>query len=247
MNPKILTFQEEPQLSQAVHLLHKQFPPFIVYGDPVSWNLWNEVGLYKNFPSYQFALRDEENEIIGCGHTIPLYWNGRESHLPSGYDDSLKEGFKNKKPNTLCGLAAITSFNHKGKGYSYALIHAMKRIAEMNDFTSVILPVRPTWKQHYPIISIDHYASWERDNGEPFDPWLRVHWRLGGVQLQTAPRSMYITGTIQQWEGWTGMSFPETGRYKVPGALSLVNINIEKNYGEYYDPNVWVVHHTHNL
>jgi hypothetical protein len=38
---------------------------------------------------------------------------------------------------------------------------------------------------------------------------------------------MVISGTVAQWEHWTGMAFPETGRYVVPEALDLVDIDRE--------------------
>ena len=34
----------------------------------------------------------------------------------------------------------------------------------------------------------------------------------------------------------------ETGKYVIRGVLKPVKINIEKNIGEYMEPNVWVLH-----
>ena len=53
---------------------------------------------------------------------------------------------------------------------------------------------------------------------------------------------MTIAGTIAQWEDWTQMSFPETGKYIVPGALLPVEMDCENDSGVYLEPNVWVEH-----
>jgi hypothetical protein len=55
---------------------------------------------------------------------------------------------------------------------------------------------------------------------------------------------MVITGTVREWETWTGMRFPESGAYVVPEALQPVLIDLECNSGRYEDPNVWMRHAT---
>ena len=85
--------------------------------------------------------------------------------------------------------------------------------------TALIAPVRPTWKERYPLTPIERYVLWRREDGLPYDPWLRTHERLGAEVLDVAPRSMTITGSRDEWEEWTGLQFPEDGDYVVPGAL----------------------------
>jgi hypothetical protein len=106
----------------------------------------------------------------------------------------------------------------------------------------MIAPVRPTLKSRYPLMPIERFITWTRDDGVPLDPWLRTHWRLGARILKPAPRSMVMVGTVAEWEHWTGMRFPESGRYVVPDALDLVVIDREHDRGEYVEPNVWMRH-----
>ncbi|MGH7666059.1 MAG: hypothetical protein ACREN1_01920 [Candidatus Dormibacteria bacterium] len=54
---------------------------------------------------------------------------------------------------------------------------------------------------------------------------------------------MVITGTVAEWEGWAAMVFPEAGRYVVPGALDLVEIDRAGDRGTYVEPNLWMRHH----
>jgi hypothetical protein len=53
---------------------------------------------------------------------------------------------------------------------------------------------------------------------------------------------MDIPGTVAEWEEWTGMAFPESGEYVVPGALVPVTIDRERDQGRYVEPNVWMLH-----
>ena len=53
---------------------------------------------------------------------------------------------------------------------------------------------------------------------------------------------MTITGTIAEWEEWTGLRFFESGRYVIPGALVPVEMDVQGDLGTYVEPIVWVVH-----
>ena len=53
---------------------------------------------------------------------------------------------------------------------------------------------------------------------------------------------MNVTGTVGEWEEWTGMRFAESGDYPVEGALDLVTIDREHDRGNYAEPNVWMEH-----
>ena len=89
---------------------------------------------------------------------------------------------------------------------------------------------------------IARYRTRSESDGSPFDPWLRVHHRLGAGFLKIAPATVTVTGTVAEWEDWTSMSFPDNGPYVVPGALQPVVINKERDVGRYEDPNVWMRH-----
>lgn len=106
----------------------------------------------------------------------------------------------------------------------------------------MIAPVRPTLKSRYPLTPIEQFATWTRDDGLPLDPWLRTHIRLGARLIATAPASQTMTGTVAQWQQWTGLRFPETGTYVIPDGLSTLNIDAQHDTGIYIEPNVWMRH-----
>ena len=73
---------------------------------------------------------------------------------------------------------------------------------------------------------MEDYLAWKRDDGLPVDDWLRVHARLGGRFVRVCPRSFVVEDTITEWREWTGMEFPTSGEYIVPGALVPVAIDL---------------------
>jgi hypothetical protein len=123
------------------------------------------------------------------------------------------------------------------------MLHAMAGLARDAGLAHLIAPVRPTLKDRYPTIPIERYARWMRPDGTPFDPWVRVHTQLGARIGPAIPRSLHITGTVGDWESWTGMRFPETGDYVFPAGLATVHIDRDNDTGEYWEPNIWIIHH----
>jgi len=243
---RVVTFAERPDLRDAVSRLHGEaWPPFQSKGAAVQ-RYWN--ALYTDYPEFQFALLSDGAGPVAAGNTIPLRWDGQVTTLPDGWDDAVDSAFAHQAgpADTLCALSAVTRSDHQRAGLSAGVIEEMKNVATRHGFHRLIAPVRPTWKARYPLTPIDRYATWRRPDGTAFDPWLRVHLRLGGIILRTARRSTVIEGTVEQWEEWTAMSFPDSGSYIVPGALSPIQIDTDADRGVYVEPNIWVLHQLPN-
>jgi hypothetical protein len=131
---------------------------------------------------------------------------------------------------------------HQSRRLSVPMLHQMKAIAAREGFETLLAPLRPSWKERYPLTPIERYVAWTRDDGLPFDPWLRVHVRMGAEILRPEPESLRITGTVGDWESWTEMAFPESGEYVFPHGLAPVEIDREADEGRYWEPNVWMLH-----
>ena len=106
----------------------------------------------------------------------------------------------------------------------------------------MVAPVRPTGKPDYPLASLADYVGWRRSDGTAFDPWIRVHERLGATLVGDAPRSMVVEGSIADWESWTGMRFQQSGDYVVPHAFQPIAFDLEADRAVYVEPNVWMEH-----
>lgn len=220
--------------------------PEFMRKDPVANKYWSD--LYQTFPEFQFTLLETGTyNAIAVGSSIPLAWDGNLGDLPDdGWDWALEQGFKDyaakRTPNIQCALSITVSQKYRGKGISAHAVQAMKSMCFANGFHTMIAPVRPSFKSLYPLTPMERYIQWRNDDGLPFDPWIRVHVRLGAEIVKVCPQSMRITGTVEDWEHWTGMRFPESGMYIVPGALVPVEIDHDANQGTYVEPNVWMRH-----
>jgi hypothetical protein len=122
------------------------------------------------------------------------------------------------------------------------MLAAMQAAARLSGLRALIACVRPTLLARYPLTPIATYARWTREDGLPFDPWIRIHVRLGGRMSRPESVSMRIVGSVAEWESWAGMPFPESGSYVVDGALAPVQIDRESDAGTYHEPDVWVIH-----
>jgi len=167
--------------------------------------------------------------------------------LPAGYTESLAravDGHRHgRPPDTLVVAAAQVHPEHRGHGVAAELLTAFRALADQRGWPRVIAPVRPTLKARYPLTPIEEFAAWTRpSDGAPLDPWLRTHWRLGARIIATAPRSQTMTGSVTEWEAWTGMAFPTTGEYVIPDGLVPLHIDREADRGTYVEPNVWMRH-----
>ena len=127
-------------------------------------------------------------------------------------------------------------------GLAAELLRGMGELARRHGLRRLIAPVRPSWKERYPLAPIDRYMTWRRLDGELIDPWMRLHERLGARVAAAAPESMLITGTVAEWETWTGLLLPESGTYVFPHGLAPLSVDREADLGRYWEPNVWMVH-----
>ena len=220
------------------------WPEYNVHGD-VSGALWD--AFVERFPEFQFALLDEQSgDLAGRGYTIPCAWDGTVDGLPGGFDGLMEDAFavqdRGDPPDTLSAMAIAIRPAHQGQGLAARMIEHMQAIARDRALGALIAPLRPTWKERYPLAPIERYAFWTREDGAPFDPWIRLHARLGGEILRPEPRSLRITGTIAEWESWTGLPFPDSGPYVFPQGLAPLEIDRDEDIGRYWEPNVWVRH-----
>ncbi len=237
---KVVRYVDRPDLMERRYreLVVPAFPAYMNENEP--GNLyWDR--LYTDFPDFQVALV-EGDDLLAEAHAVPLPWDGSREDLPSGWDEGFVRGMTVDAPHTaLMALAISVAPEQKGKRLSSRMIATFTEGARAAGLSNgVIAPVRPTWKERYPLIPIEAYVGWRREDGSHFDPWLRIHEKVGGEILEPAPRSMVIQAPASDWAEWTGMAFPADGEYVFPGALA--KLVVEDGIGTHVEPNVWVHH-----
>jgi GNAT superfamily N-acetyltransferase len=245
MGIALATYPERPELwEDTADISDEVWPEYNKHGDVTNHYWWR---LLPEFPDFQFALHDEQTgELLAEGHTVPCAWDGTPGDLGDGIDEimlSVFEPDRRREPATaLCALAAEVRPKFQGRGLADEVLNAMAEIARRHALAHLIAPVRPSMKDRYPLAAIQDYVLWTREDGEPFDPWIRIHTRRGGQIVKPIPESMAITGTVADWEQWTGMRFPGNGRYTFPGGLAPLDIDHGRDIGFYFEPNVWITH-----
>lgn len=242
----LVTAAERPELvEQMLELGASPWPEFMDHGAVVNRHFRS---IYELAPEYQFALLDAaDGSLAVVGNSIPIRWDGDPATLPAeGIDAVLEAGVscfrEGATPTAASALMIVVAQDRLGQRISGSAIRAMAEVVGRQGLRNLVAPVRPTEKHRYPLAPMESYIRWRRPDGLPFDPWIRVHERVGGEILDVAAEAMRISGTVAEWEHWTGMSLPETGSYVVPGALVPVEVDREKDLGQYVEPACWVGH-----
>lgn len=238
----IFTAEERPDLwRRAAPLFSGIWPEYNMHGNRSGEYFGQLVPRYARF---QLLLYDDAvDRIVGRGRAIPFRWDGSLADLPAGIDAvGLRAVSDDSAPTAVSALAAEVESDRQGQGLSRLIIQAMAAATRAAGLGPLVAPVRPSMKDRYPLIPIEAYSRWSRGDGLPFDPWMRVHARLGAAILRAEPRSMEITAPVADWERWTGMELPQPGDYVFPGGLAP--LAVAEGVGRYWEPNVWMLHAT---
>jgi GNAT superfamily N-acetyltransferase len=241
---QLIPVAQAPQYDEEAEQRFVEEWPEFIFHDVVVRTYAERRSSY--FPEWEFYLvSDDERLIAGCWG-VPIAWDGSVADLPGGFTDSLVRAVtayeEGVVPNTFVLMAAAVRSDEQGRGHATRVLTAIRDHAVAAGLPQVIAPVRPTLKSRYPLTPVETFMTWTRDDGLPLDPWLRTHIRLGATLLAPAPASQTMTGTVADWEKWTGMAFPSTGTYVIPDGLTVLEIDRTTDTGTYREPNIWLRH-----
>ncbi|QCX77089.1 hypothetical protein C9F11_17165 [Streptomyces sp. YIM 121038] len=248
----ITTLAERPGLAGPMWAMDDSWAEFVGH-DLVARS---HMGLIPEaFPEYVLLATDGQERVVARAFSVPFALRSEErggdrAELPDGgWDQVLVWAFDDRhggeKADTVSAIEVAVDPACQGHGLSGRMLAAMRENARARGFAEVVAPVRPNAKHQEPATPIEEYARRTRDDGLPYDPWLRVHVRAGGVIAKVAPVSMTVSGSLAQWREWTGLPFDGPGgerRVEVPGALVPVHRVPEQGCAVYVEPNVWVRH-----
>lgn len=235
----------EDQIDQYRHAVVNAFPQ-IVRSSQVIANHWASVEKY--FSEYQLFLINDHEDVVAFINSIPFYWDRNLDLLPrEGWDWMLIKGVedfeKNILPNSLGGLQIIVAKDYLGQGYSKVILDKAKEVVRRMGFDNFVIPIRPTFKSRHPNMAMSDYIEYQED-GRIYDPWIRTHLKGGAQILKICDRAMHVYGDINFWENIMKNPIEATGNYIVDGALNPVYMDVDKDYGEYYEDNLWISYPT---
>lgn len=241
MSVEVLTLAAAPELAGTMRALDAQWPEFLLHSRSAA--LLPQT--IEAFPDLQFLVR-VDGSVDAVGHSVPLPWDNQvESLGDEGWDWALELAFREQgAPGAICGLEINVRSEARGRGLAAVAVGAMRDLATAAGL-DLVIPVRPNRKHEYPEVPFDEYVNWLRPDGQAFDPWLRVHRRLGGRPLRIAHKALTVESTVGDWRAWTGMRFERSGSYPVPHALVPVEIDLDEDRGRYEEPNLWILHDRH--
>ena len=239
---QVFTAEERPDLwerARTERLFEALWPEYNLHGSNAALYFGR---LMPRFAKIQALFVDRRTgDLIARARTIPFWWDRTLEDLPTGIDAVGRRAVEDhRSPTALSALSAEVRSEYQRTGLSALVIATMAATARRVCLAPLVAPVRPSWKDRFPLTSIVDYAVWQRRDGLPFDPWIRVHVRLGARILRPEANSMEFTAQLSDWENWTGMRFHHDRNYAFPGGLAPLTVT--GDVARYWEPNVWMLH-----
>lgn len=218
--------------------------PTFMQKDPNAQLYYGELDTVADY----VLLATDGDEPVAKAYSTPFAFGieGREELPDAGWDQVIRwqhdDRLAGRERNAVTALEIIVLKERQGTGIASAMVKALRDNAFRLGHDVLYAPVRPSQKSAEPETPMSEYAFRVRDDGLPYDAWLRVHVRAGGRILKVCPVSMTIPGTLAQWRRWTGLPFDTDGPVLVEGALNPVLVSLSQDFAVYTEPNVWVEH-----
>jgi len=203
--------------------------------------------IISSFSEYVLLAYGSEikDELMAYAVAIPFKGPEDINDLPdSGYDGVLHDAFvgldKKIKPSMLCAISITVDPKFRGLNLSVIMAKSLTKLTKDNGFKNLVVPIRPPGKANEIEMDMMEYAKKLQLDGEPFDYWIRLHYKLGARIIKICYNSMVMSYDIGTWEKITGLKFTETKNYIIPDALAPLEVQYEKNIATMHEPNVWM-------
>jgi len=241
--PDLLGKVFDPEIQSAVPDFMRHDPVAALYYGNGQLEHYSEFGLVAVDPA-------EPDRPIARAFSVPFAFRGgtagREELPDSGWDAVIRWADEDRRAGrqatAVSALEIMVAPRLQRSGISRLMLTALRENARRLGFADLYAPLRPTDKHREPLTPFADYVARQREDGLPYDSWVRTHVRAGARIVKVASCSMVIAGTIADWRGWTGLAFTASGQAIVPGALSPIHVSLELDYAVYVEPNLWVHH-----
>jgi len=226
MNLEIFTLRERPELRPQIFsaAFRPPFWPEFLLHDSAA-RLYFDEPHFAAHEDYAFAAL-EHGTVVGRAFSVPFAFGieGRRELPDGGWDEVIRWAHEDRvlgqAPTAVSALEISLLAPARGRGFSRAMLEAMRRNTHARGFRDLYAPVRPTGKAQQPFKPMRDYVAARRPDGLPADPWLRTHVRAGGSIVKIAPYAMTIVGSVAEWTAWTGRQFARSGVVAVDGGLA---------------------------
>ena len=218
--------------------------PIFMQNDPNARLYYGQIGAVADY----VLLATDGDQPVAKAYSTPfaLGIQGREDLPDGGWDEVIRWQHEDRsvgrERNAVTALEIVIVKERQGEGIASVMVKALRDNAFRLGHEVLYAPVRPWQKADEPDTPMSEYAFRVRDDGLPYDAWLRTHVRAGGRILKVCPLSMTIPGTLAQWRAWTGLPFDTDGPVIVEGALSPVIASVMHEVAVYVEANVWIEH-----
>ncbi|MDE9467192.1 amino acid adenylation domain-containing protein [Xenorhabdus bovienii] len=232
----------KPALRGELIQLHQQSWPAYFAADEATLTYWS--ALMSQHEDDQLVLLNKQHQLSGAVHTTRIYWDGQLSSLSQGWSSAIAQGVHrefSQEPNTLVALAALVAPQERGQGLSRVLLETIKQHALACQMTHCIIPLRVTGKSAHPEMTFSDYVYATDADGQPLDPWLRVHLAAGAQLLGITENSQRVVADSAHWSQWLEQEVSAPGVYHHPSLFTFLEVD-ENGNGVYEEPCVWVKH-----
>jgi len=241
--PDLLGAVFGPELQSATPEFMRHDPVAALYYGHGQLDCYREFGLVAVDPA-------EPDRPVARAFSVPFAFRdgtkGRDELPDGGWDAVIcwadEDRRAGRTATAVSALEIVVVPRLQRRGSSRMMLGALRDNARRLGFVDLYAPLRPTDKHREPLTPFAEYVARRREDGLPYDSWVRTHVRAGTQIVKVAPRSMVIAGTITEWSTWTGVAFTASGPAIVPGALSPVHVSLEQDHAVYVEPNLWVHH-----
>jgi len=242
---EVVRLADRPDLEGGMWDLTQHWPRFML--EDVVGDLY--YSRLERYPDHVLLAVDAEDRVWARAYAVPFAMGedvGRPSLPERGWDQVVLwawfDDLAGRAPTHLSALEILVDPEARGSGLAGHMLEALRDTARAAGLASLVAPVRPSRKHLAPTVPMADYVARTRDDGLPEDSWLRLHVRAGGRIVGVCPTAMTISGTLDEWRGWTGLPLDRTGPTEVPGALAPVHVDVEHGHAVYVEANVWVEH-----
>jgi GNAT superfamily N-acetyltransferase len=237
----VKTLEDDPSLRSRIgELEDDSFPRFL--NEEPTWIETQDEILTAFARTHYFVLEEGTGKLAGLCINVPFAWTGEVDDLP-GYNELLRRCLNERHarcvPTALAGILGAVAPEYQSQGVSRLFFGAAAAALEKLGLRNYLSPVRPSNKQSYPNFSIDDFLSWRTPEGELVDPWLASFVRGGSKMLGIAREAITMSASCAQWSAWTGMRFPVSGDYVIPGGHRLLEVDAGRGVGRYAEDHVW--------